>query len=428
MAQLKAVSDMHEETHGAIKWMDVLWLVFLLGLAVLPPVQERHKQLALLAIGVVQLAEGRIIANWPRTGRPAVVLVKILLATLLINHTGELGINSSYYPIYYVPIVTAAIHFGPWGTLLWTSLASAAYCSYLYPALQEYTLTPTGAAELAIRIMFFFLAAIVVNRFTLDLRRTTLQYQQVAEELTKANRQLELAQAEARRSERLAALGQLSAGLAHEIRNPLGVIKGSAETLNRKLENSNPLASELAGYISSEVNRASALVTRFLDFARPLRTETRLLSVTDLIDQALKSVSGQWTGGPVAVQRDYQKDLSVVPLDENLCEQVFLNLVQNAYEAMGDQGGTFEVSAADGRLNGRKGVQVRLKDSGPGVPAEMREQIFNPFVTTKKTGVGLGLSIVSKIVDEHQGTIQLEQSNQKGACFVIFFPAEDRAS
>jgi len=420
-----ASSNMNEGTHGGIRWMDVLWLIFLLGLAALPPVAERHKQLALLAIGVVQLAEGRIIANWPRTGPSAVVLVKILLATLLINHTGELGINSSYYPIYYVPIVTAAIHFGARGALLWTSLASAAYCSYLYPALQEYTLTPTGAAQLAIRIMFFFLAAIVVNRFTLDLRRTTLQYQQAAEELTKANRQLELAQAEARRSERLAALGQLSAGLAHEIRNPLGVIKGSAETLNRKLENSNPLASELAGYISSEVNRASALVTRFLDFARPLRTETRLLPVTDLIDLALKSVADPWKGGPVMVQRDYQKDLTPVPLDENLCEQVFLNLVQNAYEAMGDQGGSFEVSAADTFSNGRKGVQVRLKDSGPGVAAEMREQIFNPFVTTKKTGVGLGLSIVSKIVDEHGGTIRLEKGDSQGACFVIFFPAEE---
>ena len=139
---------MNEEKHSGIKWMDVLWLVFLLGLAVLPPVEERHKQLALLAIGIVQLAEGRIVATWPRSGLSAVVLVKIVLATLLINHTGELGINSSYYPIYYVPIVTAAIHFGSWGTLLWTLLASAAYCSYLYPALQEYTLTPTGAASL----------------------------------------------------------------------------------------------------------------------------------------------------------------------------------------------------------------------------------------------------------------------------------------
>lgn len=249
----------------------------------------------------------------------------------------------------------------------------------------------------------------------------------MAEELTEANRQLERAQAEARRSERLAALGQLSAGLAHEIRNPLGVIKGSAETLNRKLENSNPLASELAGYISSEVNRASALVTRFLDFARPLRTETRPQRVTDLIDQALKSVADQWKGGPVVVDRQYQKDLLPVPLDENLCEQVFLNLAQNAYEAMGDRGGTFRIEVSATRSNGRKGVQVRLKDTGPGVPAEMREQIFNPFVTTKKTGVGLGLSIVSKIVDEHHGTIRLENSDGKGACFVIFFPAEEEA-
>src|SRR5450631_3816433 len=416
---------MDQEKHSGIKWMDLLWLVFLLGLAVLPPIEERHKQLTLLAIGIVQLAEGRIIALWPRIGRSAVVLVKIVLATLLINHTGELGINSSYYPIYYVPIVTAAIHFGPWGALLWTSLASAAYCSYLYPALQEYTLTPMGAAELAIRILFFFLAAIVVNRFTLENRRKTMQYQQVAEELTEANLLLERAQAEARRSERLAALGQLSAGLAHEIRNPLRVIKGSAETLNRKLQNSNPLASELAGYISSEVNRASALVTRFLDFARPLRTETRLQRVTELIDQALKSVGEQWKGGPVVVEREYQKDLPLVPLDENLCEQVFLNLVQNAYEAMGSDGGTFRVTVSDALSNGRKGVQVRLKDTGSGVPAEMREQIFNPFVTTKKTGVGLGLSIVSKIVDEHHGTIRLEQGHSRGACFVIFFPAEE---
>jgi two-component system, NtrC family, sensor histidine kinase HydH len=418
---------MNEEKHSGIRWMDVLWLIFLLGLAALPPVWERHKQLVLLAIGVVQLAEGRIIAK-VRYGSSLVVLMKILLATLLINHTGELGINSSYYPIYYVPIVTAAIHFGPWGTLLWTALASAAYCSYLYPALQEYTLTPAGAAELAIRIMFFFLSAMVVNRFTLENRRKTMQYQQVAEELTATNRLLERAQAEARRSERLAALGQLSAGLAHEIRNPLGVIKGSAETLNRKLENSNPLASELAGYISSEVNRASALVTRFLDFARPLRAETRLQRVTDLIDRALKSVAEQWKGGPVAVTREYQQDLPLVPLDENLCEQAFLNLVQNAYEAMGDDGGTFRVEVSEVRSNGRKGVQVRLQDSGPGVPAEMREQIFNPFVTTKTTGVGLGLSIVSKIVDEHQGTIRLEKSAGKGATFVIFFPAheEDR--
>jgi two-component system, NtrC family, sensor histidine kinase HydH len=414
---------MTDEKHRGIDWLDVLWLLFLLGLALVPPIGEVHKQLTLLAIGVVQLVESRVIARWPLYGPSEVVLVKILLATLLINHTGEIGINSSYYPIYYVPIVTAALHFGAWGTLFWTSLASAAYCAYLYPALQQYELTPEGAAQLAIRILFFFLAAMVVNRFTLESRRQTARYQKVAEQLTNTNRELERAQAEARRSERLAALGHLSAGLAHEIRNPLGVIKGSAEMLHQKLEASNPLASELAGYISSEVNRASALVTRFLDFARPSRTETRPLQVTVLLDQAINSVAGQWQGGTVSVEREYAKGLPLVPLDEKLCEQAFLNLVQNAYEAMDGDGGVLRVKASAVHSNGRDGVEVRLHDTGPGVPAEMRDQIFNPFVTTKQTGVGLGLSIVSKIVDEHHGTIRLENGEGKGAGFVIFFPA-----
>jgi two-component system, NtrC family, sensor histidine kinase HydH len=416
---------MIEEKHRGIDWLDVLWLLFLLGLALVPPLGELHKQLTLLAIGVVQLVESRLIARWPLYGPYGVVLLKILLATLLINHTGEIGINSSYYPIYYVPIVTAALHFGALGTLLWTLLASAAYCSYLYPALQEYTLTAGGAAELAIRILFFFLTAMLVNRVTLENRRQTAKIHQVAEQLTNTNRELERAQAEARRSERLAALGHLSAGLAHEIRNPLGVIKGSAEMLHQKLEGTNPLASELAGYISSEVNRASALVTRFLDFARPLRTETRLQQVTALLDQAINSVAGQWRGGKISVEREYGKDLPLVPLDEKLCEQAFVNLVQNAYEAMDVAGGKLRVQVSSARLNARDGVEVRLHDSGPGVPAEMRDQIFNPFVTTKTTGVGLGLSIVSKIVDEHHGTIRLENTDGSGASFVIFFPKEE---
>ncbi len=406
----------------SINWMDVLWLVFLAGLAVLPPVREIHKQLTLLAIGLVQLVEGRLVAYFPKRGRSYVVLLKIALATLLIAHTGELSINSSYYPIYYLPVVTAAMYFGPWTTLLWTLLASAAYCSYLYPALQEYTLTAGGAAELATRILFFFLAAMIVNRFVTKNRRQTILYQTLAEQLTETNLRLERAQEQARRSERLAALGQLSAGLAHEIRNPLGVIKGSAEMLNQKLHASDPLAGELAGYISSEVNRLSALVSRFLDFARPLQTELRPQEVSSLLDRALETVAEQWRGGKVRVERAYQADLPRVLLDEDLCEQALLNLVQNAFEAMGSEGGTLRVEATAAQANGRPGVQLRLKDTGPGIPEELREQIFNPFVTTKKTGVGLGLSIVSKIIDEHHGSIRVESAPGQGACFVIFFP------
>ncbi len=409
-----------------LNWMDLLWLVFLAGLAVLPPVGEVHKQLILLAIGVLQLVEGRIVSWSPGRGRSYVVLLKLALATLLLSHTGGPAINSSYYPILFLPVVTAAVYFGPWGALLWTALVSAAYCSYLYPALQEYVLTQSGLAELVIRNLFFFLAAIIVNRFAVENRRQTLRYQLLSEQLADTNRLLERAQADARRSERLAALGQLSAGLAHEIRNPLGIIKGSAEILSQRLSRSEPLAAELAGYISSEVNRLSALVARFLDFARPLRLELQPASLAAIADRALHSVAANWHGPPVSVVRRYQENLPEILVDDRFCEQVFVNLAQNAYEAMGENGGDLHVSLALTERNGCQGIEATVADIGPGISTELREQIFNPFVTTKKAGVGLGLSIVSKIVDEHQGSIELAAGGP-GARFVIFFPFAERA-
>jgi two-component system sensor histidine kinase HydH len=445
---------MIEAKRPTMNWMDVLWLLFLAGLALLPPVQEPHKQLILLAFGVVQLGEGWLIVRVPRRGPAYLVLLKIALATLLIDHTGELSINSSYWPIYFLPVVTAAEYFGPWGTLAWTALASTAYCSYLYPAWQEYGEIPLDAYPLlAIRLLFFFLAAMVVNRFVVESRRQTLRYQELAETLAETNRRLEQAQAEARRSERLAALGALSAGLAHEIRNPLGVIKGSAEMLTQKLGESNPLATELAGYISTETNRLSALVTRFLDFARPLHADLTPQNITPVLDRALNDVAQLWRGAPVRVEKEYESGLPLVPLDESLCEQAFVNIVQNAYDAMSVTGGTLRVKVRNARGEGRdgassrgtkvSGVEVRIEDTGPGIPLELREQIFNPFVTTKKTGVGLGLSIVSKIIDGHHGSIRTEVADAlagddgpnsgsgpgsglaagSGARFVIFFPA-----
>lgn len=404
------------------KWLDVPWLVFLLGLAVLPPFFEWHKQLTLLAVAAVQLAESRIVAKWPRQGPVSAVILKILLATLLIDHTGELSINSSYYPIYFVPVITAALYFGPGVTLLWTLIASAAYSSYLYPALQEYSIDAAGYTVLAIRIFFFFLVGMVVNRVVVAYREQSYSYQQLAEQLTKTNRELERAHAETRRSERLAALGQLTAGLAHEIRNPLGIIKGSAEMLNQKLATANPLAAELSGYISSEVNRLSGLVSRFLDFARPLQASTRPTELLEVLENALRPVEEQWQGGKIIVEREYEKPLPPVPLDATLCEQVFVNLIQNAFEAMGAQGGALRLVVARKEYENRPGVEVRIQDTGPGVAPELREQIFNPFVTTKSSGVGLGLSIVSQIMDEHRGSIQLLEKSRSGAGFSLFFP------
>jgi signal transduction histidine kinase len=144
-----------------------------------------------------------------------------------------------------------------------------------------------------------------------------------------------------------------------------------------------------------------------------------------VLDRALQAVAVVWKGSAVTVERRYEENLPLVPLDEDLSEQAFVNIIQNAYDAMSEGGGKLWVTVEKSRT-GREGVEVRLQDTGPGVPVELREQIFNPFMTTKKTGVGLGLSIVSKIMDGHQGFIRVESGNGingQGATFVLFFPA-----
>lgn len=417
--------------------MDLFWLVFLAGLAVLPPLDEIHKQLILLGFAVLQIFEGRLLARAPRRGPFITVAVKIALATLLLGHTGTLAINSRYYPIIYLPVVTAAMLFGPWATMAWTTIASVAYVSYLWPALQHYQLTVSARDELALRVFFFYLLAMIINRFVTETRRQRDLYRQTAESLATA-------QAEARTAERLAALGQLSAGLAHEIRNPLQVIKGSAEMLQHEVEAASPanleVARELAGYISEEVNRTNLLVSRFLDFAKPLRLQRTPAALPPLLDRALAEASVRCQPCSVTVERDFDPALPPLPLDATLCERAFSNLAQNAFEAMAEahataapasaatpaSPGVLHVSAAPADDAGRRGVRIAFRDTGPGVPDALREQVFNPFFTTKSTGVGLGLAIVAKIIDQHGGWLRLAANTPgaPGAMFEIFLPAE----
>ena len=125
-----------EHNYPKLAWLDLLWLLLLGGLAIIPPTDEVHKQLILAGIGGFQLLEQYILKRLRLTrARAYVVLIKILLATLLVGHTEEIPINSSYYLIYYLPVVTAATLYGIWGTVLWTTLTSVAYCSYLISVL-----------------------------------------------------------------------------------------------------------------------------------------------------------------------------------------------------------------------------------------------------------------------------------------------------
>ncbi len=371
------------------------------------------ERLLLTGLAVLQLIEGHVLlldTNW---GRATSVILQLVLGFLLLGITG--AITSDYFLVLLFPIVSAASFLGLSSTLLSTFAGIGAYLSFLlYEGWGKWRSEPENLHYLAIRCLLPAGAAVLVNSLGGAVRTQSARYKAAAELLAEANRNLIEAEAAVRRSDRLAALGQLSAGLAHELRNPLGSIKGSADLLARSAARNDAgslaLAKELAEIISVEVDRTNSLVTRFLDFARPLEPRRELADVAAVIDRAIKR-SG------VDVIRDYSTSLPRIPIDPELMEQVFLNLITNAAEASApNKPVTVLTRESDGQ------VEVSVTDYGCGIPRDRIEAIFNPFVTTKKTGVGLGLAIVSKIVDGHGGKMSVESEPGKGSTFRVCLP------
>jgi signal transduction histidine kinase len=267
------------------------------------------------------------------------------------------------------------------------------------------------------RIIFLAMIGNLAYRLAGDLRTQTRQARQTAEQLVAANRQIHEAEEAVRRSDRLAALGQLSAGLAHELRNPMGTIRASAEMLNQSLsaEAENEVAREVAGFISTEVDRANSLITRFLQFARPLEIRPERANLEQTIDRAIAMVERE--APDVAIYRNFAPEVPPFPFDAELMERVLYNLVLNAAQATPGGGAvTVKTRAAEGT------AEVSVIDRGAGIDRKHLETIFNPFFTTKPQGVGLGLAIVSKIVDEHGGKITVESEPGKGSVFRVLLP------
>jgi signal transduction histidine kinase len=336
---------------------------------------------------------------------------------------GVAGLTSNYYPLLLLPMISAATYLGVIGSLLITLLACGSYLSFLlFVDYQEWIIEPDQIRVLVMRLIFLAVAGNLVNVLAEALRVQSAQYRKVAEDLAEANRNLREAEAAVRRSDRLAALGQLSAGLAHELRNPLGTMRASAEMLERSVAGENEVAREVAGFIASEVDRTNTLVTRFLDFARPLKPKLATADLSDVLDRVVALVERDVPQHRVTIYKNYSPDLAPFPLDAELIERVFYNLLLNAAQAS-PEGGIITLKTR--RLNGT--AEVAVIDRGPGIDPKIMEQIFNPFFTTKSDGVGLGLPIVSKIVDEHGGRMTVESEPGEGSVFRVYLPIQPKA-
>lgn len=398
-----------------VRPQDVVWILLCVFLAVFGPDRSAYTVTTLIGIGIMQVIQPKIAFFQGGLGIAISFLISLGLWYVLMGWSD--GIESSYYWVLVLPVIAVATSAGFFGTVLATVAACGAYVSFIGFLSPGQYIPPDEWNVVILRDAIFPVVGYFAHQLVEASRSAVRRAEAAAEQLSEANRQLQEAQAAMRRSDRLAALGQLSAGLAHELRNPLGTVKASAEMLAKSVDANNDVAREMAGFISSEVDRTNALVTRFLDFARPLAVRLGTTDLAQVIDEAVAEVGQHVPPLNVAIYKNYSPDIPPFLLDHQLIERVIYNLLLNAAQAS-PPGGSITVKTR--QLDGT--VEVAVIDRGSGIDPKHIENIFNPFFTTKSAGVGLGLAIVSKIVDEHQGKITVESESGAGTVFRVFLP------
>ena len=231
-------------------------------------------------------------------------------------------------------------------------------------------------------------------------------------------RNLSLKDKQIMQAEKMAAIGELAAGIAHEIRNPLGIITGSAETIRKHEEQK--IREEMTCYILEESNRINGLISTFLDYARPKEPKLMKCDLREVMEKTLLLLSPQAKTLGVEVRKEVSQKPLMAFIDPDQMRQAFTNLGVNAFEAM-PQGGVLKVMMAE---NARGKIFIRFTDTGKGIGKEMQAKIFDPFFTTKEGGTGLGLSIAHRIITQHGGEVNVESEEGRGSTFTITLPLE----
>ena len=336
----------------------------------------------------------------------AIVLVSTLHFLTPIESTTA---HQIYQRLYYLPIVAAALLFGLRGGLLTALFSSAAYVPHIFFQWQHHQ--PEYALNQYAEIVLFFFFAVVAGALSDRNRREQARSEKIAAELERSYPELRQTFEQLLQAERLSALGEISAGIVHEIRNPLGAIKGAVEIIEDELAENSPRR-EFAAIAKREVDRIEKLVREFVRFARPPKLSKSLTNVNDLIESVCKLLEQEAAAQKVAIKKELAVDLPPVALDGEQIEQVLLNLAINALQAMKDGDGTLVFRT----LRAKDLITIEVEDTGGGIPANVAGRIFDPFFTTKEKGSGLGLSVAHKIVAEHEGKLFAENTSQ-GARF-----------
>lgn len=365
-------------------------------------------------------------------GRVPQVIVLVVMALVptvahYVTDTQHGPAHDIFQRLYYLPVILAGLWFGLRGGLITAALIAVAYLPHAIHGWH-------GPHSLFYRLMEIAMYGVVgaLTGWLSDRLRSANAAERKARNdaehayanLKAKTNELFALEEQLRRSDRLAALGQLTAGLAHEIRNPLASIKTSVEILRtRRTDHDDPDEPDFAGIVLEETDRLDRILTEFLQFARAEQTrpndQPHHTRVVDSARRVLDLTEARRRAANVRVSLDAARlDFDVAICDAHL-QQVLLNLLLNAIEAMPD-GGEFRIhhEGTDARH-----LLVSVEDTGPGIAPELASRIFNPFFSTKAQGTGLGLAIVQRILDSHGGTIEaVTRPDHSGARFLLRLP------
>ncbi|BCA79588.1 sensor histidine kinase [Desulfuromonas sp. AOP6] len=361
--------------------------------------------------------------NSPRLRLLTIVALVLLVTSMhYLTTTHRHEYHDIYRRLYYIPIVLGGMWFALRGGLLTSMTVSILYIPHV---LIQWSHHPQIRLEQYLEILLYNLIGLLTGYLTSKKNEQRDRYQRTAEQLresyselkNKADQILEIEE-QLRRADRLSALGELSAGMAHEIRNPLGSIRGTAEIIQEGMDPTDRRY-EFSRIMIQEVDRLNRVVQDFLDFARPAPIDRDRVDINAALADILVLVRQKATASGTVITFPFEGRLYVPGKEEHL-KQAFLNLTLNALQAM-PEGGRLDI------LTNRSGaeVEIRFSDTGSGIPQENLDKIFNPFFTTREKGTGLGLAISARIIQGHGGRISVDSQPGKGTTFTLYLPAMD---
>lgn len=270
--------------------------------------------------------------------------------------------------------------------------------------------------EAILRLQFTIIVAsiLIMGSLFFILIQIVTKADQINEARAQERRRLE---DKLNQTERLATLGEMVASVSHEIKNPLGIVRSTAEILNKRLKDQAPGSKHLAEIIITETSRLDDIVREFLDFARPQVPQLTETQINELIMKVEEFMQPEFNNRQITIENNFAVDLKPVHIDQNLLYRAFLNLFVNAVQAMPD-GGTISVSTSLSTTEKKK-IVVMIRDTGIGIAEEKLSIIFTPFYTDKNRGTGLGLAIAKNIIEQHEGSITVESEVGNGSTFFI---------